>query len=508
MIDVKLRIDYWHPVLWILVGLVLSISLSIHIVYTPDSMHYVDIARNLSSGEGLTTYYLNIDSASVPDRVLPWPPLYPFLLAAWMKAGLSADWAVRLILVLSFVLSSIMIYILARTLSGRQVAVLSIVVWLCIAPFIRIWTFAWSEAVFITLSGAFLMVLAASARASFSLAKLVVAGALAGLAAICRYVGIACILTALVSLAYLLYAVKPRRRKAQSLTWLFGILLGYIPVCLPWLFYNLSITGSLTGVSRPPAVYGLLENAARVLTILARDLMLPVGILVTLAVLSPVNRGSLRSVFGRISSTNTRAAVTICCAWSVVYGLVIIVAASICRFYRIDTRLVCPIYVGLIPLLIHIGYSIYTSTQGRKVVLSRRALGVVLVILIASAFGSAGIDVFRILRDRNRTSMTLTWINETTPPSSLFIGGDISWVRFETGRPVLESGWKSDSELTPESVSRFLEKFGEHFSRTYLMYRELRADDLKTIERYRETGYSLTRLDVGETHVVYEIVQK
>ena len=64
------------------------------------------------------------------------------------------------------------------------------------------------------------------------------------------------------------------------------------------------------------------------------------------------------------------------------------------------------------------------------------------------------------------------WIEEHTRPGSLVVAPMGWWVPYQTGRPVLESGYPEQEPLTPDGVEAFLGRFQGRFKAVYLLVQE------------------------------------
>jgi hypothetical protein len=86
---------------------------------SPDSATYVDGARHLARGEGFVTCRTSIDSnAAAPIHV--WPPGFPLLMVPGILLGQTALQSARVVLTLSFVIAAILVFALARAVSGPR----------------------------------------------------------------------------------------------------------------------------------------------------------------------------------------------------------------------------------------------------------------------------------------------------------------------------------------------------------------------------------------------------
>jgi len=172
----------------------------------------------------------------------------------------------------------------------------------------------------------------------------------------------------------------------------------------------------------------------------------------------------------------------------------------------LNTRYTCPIYSALIPLLVYLGYGIYVAQQDRQIKFPNFALGIVFLLILATSLVNVGIESHLVIEEKSNVAKIESWIKEETPETSLFVGKAIWWIRFETGRAVLESGYPSMPELNPKRVSDFLRRFGKNFNRIYLFFSTATLEDYNQIQEYRKLGYSLNQQVIEGNQTVYEIL--
>lgn len=215
-----------------------------------DSLFYLSTASNLLDGNGITldTYALN--GPAVRATTL-WPPLYPGSLAGitWLanQAGTSD---VIGIAVLNFFALIVSLFLILRivSLTASTNAGIVVAIALLISPSLQIvFTYAWSEVLFIPLSlAAYLSLqhhlMEDGGRRQLGLYFMVV---LLGLATYTRYVGLAFFSSA--ALALLFYG---RGSPIQRLRTVAAATLLYLAMLAPMLIRNLALSGSLSGGDR------------------------------------------------------------------------------------------------------------------------------------------------------------------------------------------------------------------------------------------------------------------
>lgn len=155
--------------------------------FTPDSVVYLQGARNIAAGQG----YAACDAHGTLQPVLHWPPLYPALLALGEWTGLGAEAAARWLNVLAHgalaLLAGLAVWRgVNRTSAGVLVALLC-----AFSPtLLRLNAHLWSEPLFLCLG----IACALSLQAWLSRGRagwFAVAALLAGLACLQRYAGLA-----------------------------------------------------------------------------------------------------------------------------------------------------------------------------------------------------------------------------------------------------------------------------------------------------------------------------
>jgi hypothetical protein len=149
----------------------------------PDSVVYIETARNLAAGNG------PVATSGSGDTVLmvTWPPLYSMLMAIGVTMGIEAQTAAAVINALAHGGLCIVLALLVGRLTGRRDAAL-IVAWLAaLSPSLHRYAgLALTESVFLLLVTATLLLALGSGRRCIALAGLV-----AGLACMQRYAGYA-----------------------------------------------------------------------------------------------------------------------------------------------------------------------------------------------------------------------------------------------------------------------------------------------------------------------------
>ncbi len=468
---------------WVLVcafALVLPFLPFFHPVLSPDSLHYADIARVFSRGEGLAMEHLNLASRAVPDPFLYWPPLYPLFLAGGLKLGLGMEGSFRLVLALSLLFSCLGVSWTAGLLGGRRFGLVCATAWLALFPFQKFWFHAWSEVPFAALAALAVAFLARACHRPASPWWFLPAGITAGLAALCRYPGVAAL--PLGGLAIL--AVSKRERSSllsrKNLLRAALFLVPFLLLFLPWLLRNLSLGGPF-GPPRKPAPEGaLLYQAGALFAASLRLLYLPAGLAGVLFILG---RWGLKTEKEGWNSS----ALLLLWGFLLFYGALMVLLGGMILFDRIGRRLAGPMLVSLLPLALAGGYALSERAWKKRPVLWDLPLvSLLLALLWAGALrarGFPGGGDKRMLPPR-----VAQWIRTHAPPGSLVVGPRSWWVPYQADRPVLESGYPEQEPLTPEGVKAFLGRFQGRFPAVYLLVQEDLPEAVSLERAFRKEG--------------------
>jgi len=217
---------------------------------TMDSLYYLSAAGNILDGNGITHSTHALSGPALEATTL-WPPLYPVLVAAiqWLAnmAGTSDVVGIAVFNVLALIASSYLIVRIASLTASAQAGMV-VAIAVIISPSIQIvFTYAWSEALFIPLSLAAYLSLyqylfgdeRVRQRWLYAMVMFL------GLATYTRYVGLAFFSSA--ALAILLYE---RRDVFKRLRTVAAVTLAYLAFLSPMLLRNLAETGSFSGGDR------------------------------------------------------------------------------------------------------------------------------------------------------------------------------------------------------------------------------------------------------------------
>ncbi len=216
------------------VGLILWSTSRYNSGVTPDSVTYISVARNLSSGGGIT----NFDGS----KVIAHPPLYPYVLAAIniifkVDPLISARYLNAFLFGLCVYLSG---KLAQRYLQTSIQAVMFFVIFVLVSPvLIEVSQYIWTEALFICFVLLFL-IFSSIYVSQHNLVPLILFSVFASLASLTRYLGFTLLITSLAVIAFS-RQLPPKKRISHFLIFfVFGIL----PL-LPLFLSNYSLSGSI-----------------------------------------------------------------------------------------------------------------------------------------------------------------------------------------------------------------------------------------------------------------------
>ncbi len=476
---------------WLAMGCALLLAVACHrMQFSPDSIHYADVARTLLHEHTAATYHLTLNSERVPDPRLYWPPGYPLMLATVMATGASVQTAAWVIAVLSFTATLVLlVFWLRRAEWGLLGAVAFIyLIFVCGIAFR-----AWSEGPYAAfMVGALVCMAAAIASADTWRATWLglIAGGLAGGAAMCRYPGI--IIIPALALAAMVAPLK--RENAWSVRWsaLVPMLGAAALIVVPWLARNISLAGVAFGPPRPPGHRPL----SMLIGLLGQSTYLDFGAIL-LALLFAVMgfrraRRDRRDDATRPAFLSTLAIAALLCAAA---HLATVMLTHI--LWQVDeppnTRYFFPAY--LCALLAGLAM-IAGMAPPARVLRQRWPLVLALALPLVLAPVVAGLVAHDVTPDRTALE---DWIETNTGPDDLIVGQRAWPVRFYTGRPVLQGGQTADpSVYDGVLVARFLRRFGERFTGAWLLIPDIIPEEITgdILQRYEDSGLHLE--DVAE----------
>lgn len=327
---------------------------------TPDSLNYLEIARNIADGNGLSTAnrVFEAEQKFIPSTV--WPPLYPYLLSWFVSDDFSqgpyASANLALILLAGFALS---IYWLFRGIyKSSLVGLLAAVVMIVSLPVVTVYTYAWSETVFCLLVVLTILstvsILDGSYTSSTSWSYMALAISLIGLF-YTRYIGIVFLISFLLLLIF--------KWKNLSKVW-FALstsvcVLAYAGLMLRNYLLAGSISGAERGVGRSASVLG--EQLLSTLQVFSTPLLLLIalmaGVLLNLLALNYKN-----SIQISLNLIKCRWLVVVSLTFAVIYLLGLIAMAATSTFDSLDIRLTAPFWLCIsLAAIAGLGLGLYSG---------------------------------------------------------------------------------------------------------------------------------------------------
>lgn len=395
--------------------------------FTPDGMNYVDVARNIAAGRGISESAVryagdHFESGGGPAAPLTaQPPLYPLVVALLCCSGVPCADAALLVSVVGYAIVLWLGYRLARETFGERAALLASALLLVYAPLRMACYSAWSEALGVALLLACLGLLARGQRVGASRSMVVLAGLAAGLACATRFA-----LGMLLPIGAGFLLATPRLRRTVSF-----FLVGFLLPAGAVLLRNWFVSGSmLPGTS--PSDRGLVPNLHDVLlslTVRPSRLLPPVidtalaGALV-IAVLALLLRS--RADLRALVLDGPRGLLSL---WSFGYLAWIVALRSSVHFNTLNQRLVLPASVTL--LVLFAGLLAEVVRAGPQAL--RKVLLIVTLLAIGRETQTALGEPAPRTEERLARSQRLTWVASHTTARDLVVGDDTLDIPFLFG---------------------------------------------------------------------------
>jgi hypothetical protein len=499
------------PLSWlVLVGIVIYGSLiainSITRVrdFSPDSMNYVDVARNISSGKGIVQSTLGFNQPflfqsgdTIPTPFTSQPPLYPVLIAFLGFFGLMHANAALIIPVLAYGAILAIAYRLSRDIYDRQTAIITVSFLLFYAPLMLVIRRAWSESlsiVFVLIS--FWLLLRRNYHSGNRIKAVLSLGAglAAGLAFSTRYAMIPILLAGV--LFYLIEFIRDplyyRVTGRDFVLYVSGIM---IPAGLV-LGHNLLTSGRFLPGTLPSdkgfwtnllftakAVFGnYYSNRGGMVQPLIAGILLLILLCISVIVLRKQRRLSqLLDVFVNKESY-------LLSVWSFLYLLFLTYQRTVSYFDAIGPRLIAPAGITLLIL----GAALLT-----KVIEPLKVRNNFLLMLLAlSVVVACGNEVRVLLTEpvvsteqRIENSERLKWIAGRAAQNILIIGDDTMDIPFYfAGKPAVSfSAYPYTLHLQYDDLMAFSNRNCREYQDIFLILRKLSTNDHDRAEyRYGE----------------------
>lgn len=297
--------SWWYLVPCLAAAILVASHTPVGAALSMDSLIYLSTANNILNGNGIAHDTFSLSGPAV-EATTVWPPLYAVLLTpiTWLAnvAGISDVFGIAAFNILALVISMYLVLRIASLTSSIWAGVF-VALAIAISPSLQIvFTYAWSEVVFIPLSLAAYLYLQRylldddgdSRRELYAVLVLL------GLATYTRYVGLA--FFSATALALLLYG---RGSPSERLRTVAVATLAYLAILAPMLLRNLAVSGSLSGGDRGMPDTSLPADVATLMWYLYLEFLnLPI---VAVAVMATVIIATIAWLFFRQSNTGARA---------------------------------------------------------------------------------------------------------------------------------------------------------------------------------------------------------
>lgn len=368
---------------------------------SPDSLHYLSVARNLLAGQGLTHFS--------GQPVVLWAPLYPMLLAGVYGIGdvlgayLPMLQIVRVANALLFALVILSAWRLLRQhIRSEALAMVGLVAVVTGYPLLFVAQFVWTELLFVLLTLLFFLALQRFLRTP-AWSNLLIPAALAALAAVLRYPGVAVI--ALGAAALLSRSgIPPRDRLRYGLGF---TVVSAAPIAAV-LIRNWRLTRTLMG-ERPASTRSLQTLLDHTYTVI-RDWLVPAGVEIGYLEAGALG-GALLLVGGAwlawrhgraLPRRAWRSLTAPLVLWTGGYTALIVVSEALRDLTPIDDRYLAPIYVPLVILVLAVLDRLRQPIGGGRVWRGRAIVALALVWLLVPI--TRTVDAFDSWRAFSRAS--------------------------------------------------------------------------------------------------------
>ncbi len=304
---------------------------------SPDSIMYASTATNMQAHASLLTFN--------KTPLVFFPVFYPFFLAVIQFITridpITAGATINSLMFAAVIFTSG--YILERFISHSRIYKWLILIAIILSPgLLEIYTYLWSETLFILESLLFIIAYHHYLQSHTTKTLLIVAG-VAAITCITRYAGVTLIGTG--GLLLLLDNQLPIAKKIKHIL-IFGFTSISLLVCN--LIMNRINTGLSTG-TREPSITPFVKNLYYFGTVicdwgaLSKSSHAYAALITSIILLSLIGLLLWKAYKGRINSFEN-----IVIALAIVYGLFIVIVATVSRFETINSRIISPMFIPLL----------------------------------------------------------------------------------------------------------------------------------------------------------------
>ena len=443
-----------------------------NLYYSPDSMNYVDVARNILRGNGVSQSTIGfnqpvfLESDTFPVPLTSQPPLYPLLVALIALLGISPNASGVIVSVFSFGLFLVLIYQVISLLYNKKCGLLTVCLLLFYPPLTSSLGKTSSDPLglmFLSLSLWVFIKLKYSTSSKLLFSFL--AGISVGLAFSVRY--------ALLPLCFLgiFFIALESRRKMFCILFALGFL---IPAGLVW-YRNFVFIDAVMPTPNPSTV-GLIHNMAAFFWALTSEYsnelsrqiqaaLFGLFFLVLIALLA--RRYQLLHALYDLFIDKGKYVLLV---WLIIYSTYLIVQRTLTHFDWIDSRLTLP--AGII-VTAFAAILLWKAIEIKDCQIDYLALAVVFLLIFQQ------MKIYLTIPEFNHdqwvtNSERLSWVEHYTTNRDLVIGDDIVDVPFHLGRPVAVSFSPYPYNNYPEykTIMLFCERNHQTFDNFYLVIRK------------------------------------
>lgn len=429
-----------------------------------DSYLYMRAGENLYHGNGFHVnryYFSNFESTGGPAYTKY--PLYPLLIAAFMRLGLDMEQAARVVPILCFALLAFPLFFLGKTINDALTGYVACVMCLVFTPLLWLASWAWTEMPYILFSVLTILFLVKFAESRQAKTKILCLSAFfAALAILTRYPGFALLP---VGLIVIVLKNRPRLRKESNFalrqtvhqTLLFGSI-SCLPV-IPWLYRNLTLTSDITGYGS--AVWqetgrGLFWTIDHTVKIIWGDFLagpaqnLLSYLHVNAYVLSAITATCfiLLAIYLRRCSSEKSVLLEYLKRNHVLFSYILLYLVPILILksnygYAIDSRRITPVYPFII--LVGLSFVFYAYQQMKKRWLKQALFSgiTILCVLFIASQATSTFAFYQSAKDGQgwngsvfRESQGIAWIASNVSDNATLYSNDMNVIMLKLRRPV------------------------------------------------------------------------
>jgi len=447
----------------------------------PDTMNFVDIARNIATGRGITQSALGFNQAhfsaddQIPMPLTAQPPLYPLSIALFSWFGLPYAGGGLLISIICYGLILLIAYRLSLEIYGVRAALLSVGCLLLYAPLYKVSRTTFSEALgILLLLTSFWILIQMYRSTTYHMWIPAMAGLTTGLSFATRYA-----LLPLFPLGILFILIESRRKLSDLSLY---IICCVVPAGLV-LARNLFVSGAILP-ARNPSTFGFKSNALQTIEVVTGQYsnMLKPEVQATLLLLSLLILGILlavrRKVPAAIQAVFIRKGGYLLTLWALGYLVFLVFTRTRVYIQTIDSRLIIP--AGIILVLLFAAL-IVRATE----IKTRYMICLVLII----TFLMIGREILTTIKtpvynqeQHIASSERLSWVAQHTTERDLIIGNGTVDISFYFNRPATLSFqyYPENDVLEYKKIMAYCNIHRKEYEHIYLIlqtpdYRHLQA---------------------------------